>query len=125
MSYFFKWKENDKGKFYWIKRRNIYSIQKSIGHENPVFTSNHQPYIINTANGIIITTKLQEIEDDDKNNADFEKLSGEGYPFGLFVLKIRKRLIRIIEKQKVWKFSFISLILILVLNRLQSSLDWN
>jgi hypothetical protein len=100
------------------KKRNICFIQKSIGHENPVFTSD----TINTANGILITTKLQQIEeeedDDDKNNAGFEKLSGEGHPFGVFVLKIRERLIRIIEKQKVTKFSFISLIIILHLNRL-------
>ncbi len=92
--------------FYWIKKRNICFTQKSIGHQNPVFTSD----IINTANGIIITTKLQEIEEDDENNnSGFEKLSGEGYAFGLFILKIREGLIRIIEKQKVRKSSYTSL----------------
>jgi len=78
--------------------------------------------IINTVNGIIVTTKLQEIEeendDDDQNNAGFEKLSEEGHQIGLFILKIRQQLIRIIEKKKVRICSFVPFSLILNLNRL-------
>jgi hypothetical protein len=85
-----------------------------MGIENPVFISD----IINTANGTIITTKLQEIDDDDKDNPGFVKLSGEGHSFGLFILKIRQRLIRIIEKQEVRKFRGIRFNMIIDLHRL-------
>ncbi|CAF1338751.1 unnamed protein product [Adineta steineri] len=75
-------------------------------HENPVFELDQQPYIINTTNGSILTTKLQSIEeeedddDEDKNNAGFEKLPEDGHSNGLFVLKLRKYIIQIIQKQK-------------------------
>ncbi len=84
--------------------------------ENPVFISD----VINMTNGTIITTKLQAIEeeDDDKNNSGFEKLPGEGHSFGLFVLKIRERFIRIIEKQEVRTFCDVSFNIIINLNRL-------
>ncbi|CAF1297587.1 unnamed protein product [Adineta steineri] len=77
-----------------------------IGRENPAFELDQQPYIINTTNGSILTTKLQSIEeeddddDEDKNNAAFEKLPDEGHVNGLFILKLRKFIIQIIEKQK-------------------------
>ncbi|CAF1389785.1 unnamed protein product, partial [Adineta steineri] len=77
-------------------------------HENPVFELDQQPYIINTTNGSILTTKLQSIEeeeeddddDEDKNNVGFEKLPEDGHSSGLFVLKLRKYIIQIIQKQK-------------------------
>ncbi|CAF1367332.1 unnamed protein product [Adineta steineri] len=76
-----------------------------IGRENPVFELDQQPYIINTTNGSILTTKLQSIEeqeedDEDKNNVDFEKLPDDGHSNGLFILKFRKYIIQIIQKQK-------------------------
>ena len=86
-----------------------------MGIDNPVFISD----IIKTANGTIITTKLQGIDDDDdKNNPGFEKLSGEGHSFGLFILKIRQRLVRIIEKQEVRKFDNMQFNMIIDLKRL-------
>ncbi|CAF0788884.1 unnamed protein product [Adineta steineri] len=76
-----------------------------IGRENPAFELDQQPYIINTTNGSILTTKLQSIEeieddDEDKNNAGFEKLPDDGHSNGLFILKFRKYIIQIIQKQK-------------------------
>ena len=70
--------------------------------DNPIFLSD----IISTTNGIIVTTKLRkrerEREDEiEKNNSEFEKLPGPGHPLGLFILKIREQLIRIIDKEKV------------------------
>lgn len=68
-----------------------------------------------TANGIIVTTKLHEIENENDNNDDdmvnvgFEKLPNEGNRFGLFILKIRERLVKMIEKEKVRKFCEASL----------------
>jgi hypothetical protein len=53
---------------------------------------------------MIITTKLQEAEEDDddeKDNAGFEKLSGEGNRIGRLVLKLREGVVRVIVKQKV------------------------
>lgn len=60
---------------------------------------------------MIITTKLQKIDeeeeddDDDIDNEGFEKLSGDFHPFGLFILKIREKLIRILEKHHVREFN--------------------
>ncbi|CAF1492204.1 unnamed protein product [Adineta steineri] len=78
-----------------------------IGHENPAFKLDQQPYIINTTNGSILKTKLQstkeEDDDDDeedKNNVGFEKLPKDGHSYGLFVLKFRKYIVQITEKQK-------------------------
>ncbi|CAF1253529.1 unnamed protein product [Adineta steineri] len=76
-----------------------------IGRENPVFELDQQPYIINTTNGSILTTKLQSLEeeeddDEDKNNVGFEKLPEDGHSNGLFILKLRKYIIQIIQKQK-------------------------
>lgn len=73
-------------------------IQKSTGVDNPVFVSD----IISTSHGIIVTTKLHGMEEENVgNNSEFEKLPGEGHPFGLFVLNIRERLSRVIDNQKV------------------------
>ncbi|CAF1550035.1 unnamed protein product, partial [Adineta steineri] len=75
-------------------------------HENPAFELEQQPYIINTTNGSILTTKLQSIEEEDdddeedKNNVGFEKLPEDNYSNGLFILKLRKYIIQIIQKQK-------------------------
>lgn len=75
--------------------------------DNPIFLSD----IITTANGIIVTTKLHKREDDiEKNNSEFEKLPGQGHPFGLFILKAREQLMRIFEHRKVCcnRFFFVS-----------------
>jgi len=80
---------------------NNHFVEKSINYENSDLHS-QQSSAINLENGIIITTRLQEPEeDDDKNNEGFEKLSGKGNRFGLFLIVIRKSLFNIIKKQKV------------------------
>ncbi|CAF0969559.1 unnamed protein product [Rotaria sp. Silwood1] len=97
-------------------------VKKSNGIENPTFVLNHQSSEINTRHGIIVTTKLQgidEVDDDeeeeeeDKNNLGFEKLSGEGHRIGLFVLKIRQRLSQLIEKEKTIAIYGLKLIFII------------
>ncbi|CAF4882390.1 unnamed protein product [Rotaria sp. Silwood1] len=97
-------------------------VKKSNGVENPTFVLNHQSSEINTRHGIIVTTKLQgidEVDDDeeeeeeDKNNLGFEKLSGEGHRIGLFVLKIRQRLSQLIEKEKTIAIYGLKLIFII------------
>ncbi len=89
-----------------------------------------EPSVLHSGHGVIITTKLQQInddeeededddEDEDKNNVGFEKLSGDGDKVGLFVLKNRKSLVHIIKKQKVRKeFILISLMFFIIANRL-------
>ncbi|CAF1458365.1 unnamed protein product [Adineta steineri] len=73
-----------------------------IGRENPIFELDQQPYIINTTNGLILTSKLQSMEkEEDKNNVGFEKLPEDDHSNCLFVLKLRTYLIQIIQKQKV------------------------
>jgi hypothetical protein len=73
-------------------------IQRSTGVNNPVFVSD----VISTTNGIIVTTKLQGVKEENVgNNSEFEELTGEGHPLGLFVLNIRERLIRLIDNRKV------------------------
>ena len=66
-----------------------------------------------TGSGVIITTSLPESDnkndnghadddnDDQKDNAGFEKLSGDGNKVGLVVLKLRDQLVRLIAKRKV------------------------
>ncbi|CAF1231477.1 unnamed protein product [Rotaria sp. Silwood1] len=97
-------------------------VKKSNGVENPTFVLNHQSSEINTRHGIIVTTKLQGIDDvdddeeeeeEDKNNLGFEKLSGEGHRIGLFVLKIRQRLSQLIEKEKTIAIYGLKLIFII------------
>ncbi|CAF3490657.1 unnamed protein product [Rotaria sp. Silwood1] len=97
-------------------------VKKSNGIENPTFVLNHQSSEINTRHGIIVTTKLQGIDDvdddeeeeeEDKNNLGFEKLSGEGHRIGLFVLKIRQRLSQLIEKEKTIAIYGLKLIFII------------
>ncbi|CAF3658181.1 unnamed protein product [Rotaria sp. Silwood1] len=90
--------------------------------ENPVFIPDPQSTRINIENGVIVTTQLQEADDEDDdddnmNDLGFEKLSSECQPIGLFVLKTRKQLIKIIEKQKTltiygWRLIFIIAFLI-------------
>ncbi|CAF3986472.1 unnamed protein product [Adineta steineri] len=61
-----------------------------IGRENPIFELDQQPYIINTTNGLILTSKLQSMEkEEDKNNVGFEKLPEDDHSNCLFVLKLR------------------------------------
>ncbi|CAF2540475.1 unnamed protein product [Rotaria sp. Silwood2] len=95
---------------------------RSNGLENSAFVLDQQSSRINTRHGIIVTTKLQDIEDEDddeeeeeedKNNVGFEKLSGEGHRIGLFVLKIRQRIIKLIEKEKTLAIFGLKLIFII------------
>ncbi len=72
--------------------------KKPNGYEDPAFSAEQS----SKSNGVIVTTRLQEEKDvDDKNNEGFEKLSGKGNKFGLFILNIRGFLVRTIKKQKV------------------------
>ena len=85
--------------FRWNTQRevSILFLQKLTGHDNPAFSS-----VFNLANGVIVTTKLQAVEDEEeKNNVGFEKLPDESHPIGLFVSKVRERLIRFCERFKV------------------------
>jgi hypothetical protein len=83
---------------------NNHLIEKSISYENSGFHG-QQSSALNLENGIIVTTRLQEPEDDDDdgNNVGFERLSGQGNKFGVFLLVIRKSLVDFIKKQKVCK----------------------
>ncbi|CAF3604560.1 unnamed protein product [Rotaria socialis] len=86
--------------------------KRSIAHENPAFVLDLLSYTIDSRDGMIVATKLDEIEkqesdnddddddDDDKNNVGFEKLSEKCDPIGLFVLKIRQKIVQIVEKEK-------------------------
>lgn len=78
--------------------------QKPTSHDNPAFSSDSHSSVFNIANGVIVTTKLQAADEDDeeeKNNVGFEKLPDESHPIGLFVWKIRERLIRVFQRFKV------------------------
>jgi len=80
---------------------NNHLIEKSISYDNPGF-HDQKSSALNLENGIIVTTRLQEPEDDDdKTNEGFEKLSGQGNKLGIFLLVIRKSLVDFIKKQKV------------------------
>lgn len=80
------------------------------GVENSAYVLDLQSAILSAKDGILVTTKLQNLEaedelenddNEDKNNAGFDKLPGKGNPVGLFILKIHNRLFEIIEKEKV------------------------
>lgn len=84
--------------------------EKVNGYENSAFSSD-QTITSRRSSGIIVTTKLQENEnnehepgdnaDDEKINEGFEKLPGEGNRVGLLVLKSRDFLFSFIKKQKL------------------------
>ncbi|CAF0729652.1 unnamed protein product [Rotaria sordida] len=81
--------------------------QKSVAYDNPGFFD-QRPSASSLGNGTIITTKLEikneeedeEDDDEDKNNAGFERLSGDGHKLGLFVLSLHGFLVRMIQKEK-------------------------
>ncbi|CAF1417320.1 unnamed protein product [Adineta ricciae] len=84
------------------------SAKLSQTYENTGFVNDRT----DTGNGVIITTSLPENDDkndnshadddndDQKDNAGFEKLSGDGDKVGLVVLKLRNQLVRLIAKRK-------------------------
>ncbi|CAF2903876.1 unnamed protein product [Rotaria sp. Silwood2] len=94
--------------------------QKSAAYENPVF-SDQRPSITNLGNGTIVTTKLEikndeeeqdDDDDEDKNNAGFEKLTGDGHKLGLFVLSMHQFLVRTIMKESKVAFNAIKILLV-------------
>ncbi|UJR10076.1 hypothetical protein I4U23_014298 [Adineta vaga] len=79
--------------------------KKFTDYDNSGFVTDLQPYVINTRNGLVVTSKLRKNEeeedyDDDKDNIGFDKLTDEVQPSGLWILRFRKRIFKLIEQRK-------------------------
>ena len=69
-----------------------------MGHRNNGFSS-----VFTFNEGTIVTTKFSKSDDEDEEttNVGFEKLPEDNHAIGLFILKVRRTINRMIEKHRV------------------------